>query len=96
MQMTENKVKHIKLNGIDGIKEFNSMSTYERCSMMTPWLKDINGMEMFLNTGGYLDFEKYDIENDTDGFETMFEKGYLECMIAHRKLTVFELSLIHI
>ena len=90
MQMTEDKVKYIKLNGIDVIKKFNSLSTYERCSMLTPWLKDINGMETFLNKHVHLKFEKYDIENDTDGFEAMFEKGYLECMITHRKLTVFE------
>ena len=69
----------------------NSMSTYERCSYITPWLKDINGMEMFLNTGDHLEFEKYDLRNDTDGFDTMFLEGKLECMIAHRKLaTVFE------
>ena len=58
--------------------------------MLHPWLKDIEGMEEFLNSGDHLRFELYDIQNTTDGFETMFKDGKLECMIAHRQLTVFE------
>ena len=89
--MTENKVKYIKLNGIEGIIEFNSLSTYERCSMLHPPLKDIKGMDTFLNSGDHLRFEQHDLDKDTDGFETMFKEGKLECMIAHRKLTsIFE------
>ena len=89
--MTENKVKHIKLNGIEGIKEFCALSLFERCSLLHPELKDIKGMYTFLNSGDHLRFEQHDLDNDTDGFETMFNEGKLECMIAHRKLAnIFE------
>ena len=89
--MTEKKVTHIKLNGIEGIKKFNSLSMYERCSMLHPELKDIKGMYTFLNSGDHLRFQRYDLDNNTDGFETMYQEGKLECMIAHRKLaTIWE------
>ena len=89
--MTENKVKYIKLNGIEGIKEFCALSKGERCLFSWPELKKVKGIVDFLNSNDHLEFEKYDLHNDTDGFETMFEEGKLECMIAHRKLAnVFE------
>ncbi len=47
-------------------------------------------MDTFLNSGDHFKFEKHDLNNDTDGFETMFKEGKLECMIAHRKLAVFD------
>ena len=82
--MTENKAKYIKLNGINGIKDFCSMSTYERCSMFHPSLKDIKGMDTFFDRCEHIRFEMYEVHNDTDGFETMENEGKLECMIVHR------------
>ena len=89
--MTEKKVKYIKLNGIEGVKEFCALSIYERCLLHNPELKDIRVMEEFLDSGDHLRFEQYDLDNNTDGFETMYNEDKLECMYAHRKLTdVFE------
>ncbi len=66
------------------------MTTLERCSMLHPPLHDIKGMDTFLSSCDHLGFEQYDLDNNTDGFETMVKEGKLECMIAHRRLTTFE------
>ncbi len=59
--------------------------------MVNPWLQEIKGMDIFLNSCDHLKFEQYDTDNNTEGVETMYKEGKLECMIAHRKLTgVFE------
>lgn len=53
-------------------------------------LKTVEGFGEFLDSEKHKEFEKADLKNDTDKFDEMVMKGYLNCMCIHMKNTIFE------
>jgi hypothetical protein len=58
--------------------------------ILAPHLKEVEGMEDFLNKQDHIEFEKMDLRNDTNGFEKMMTDGKLNCMLAHMQMVIFD------
>lgn len=57
----------------------------ELLSSSSRWINpQIKGIHQFYSCGLHLKFEKKDNENNIKFFESSYEKGWTDCIIAHR------------
>jgi hypothetical protein len=73
--------------GPDGEHSSPSCNKFNFFSSFFPNLRNIKNMDKFINNDIYFEFEKFDIDNDINGFNKLYDMGYLECMKEHSKLT---------
>eukprot|EP01047_Picozoa_sp_COSAG01_P067928 COSAG01_NODE_9700_length_2366_cov_11.415527_5_plen_95_part_00 len=49
---------------------------------------DIKGIRQFFRCRLHIKFERQDDKNNVEWFNTAYEKGWIDCMIAHRNACV--------
>ena len=61
----------------------------ELLSSTSKWINpQIKGIHQFYKCGLHLKFEKKDNENSIAFFESSYDKGWTDCIIAHRNSTI--------